>query len=65
MTPILRIAFGPIIRHSLTGLSGILVARGLPGLDGGTVANLSDLALAGVAALAALGWSIREKKSVK
>lgn len=65
MTPILRNAVAPLIRHSLTVLSGFLVARGLPGLDGGTVANLSDLALAGLTALAALGWSIRDKNAAK
>ena len=65
MTPILRTAIGPLIRHSLTVLSGFLVARGLPGLDDGTVANLSDLALAGFTALAALGWSIWDKKAAK
>ncbi|MBE2179155.1 MAG: hypothetical protein IAE97_01670 [Chthoniobacterales bacterium] len=65
MTSILRIALGPLIRHSLTVLSGVLVARGLPALDGGTVANLSDLALAGVTALTAVGWSIGEKKARK
>jgi hypothetical protein len=65
MTPILRTTVAPIIRHALTILSGFLVARGLPGLDDGTVANLSDLALAGFTALAALGWSIYDKKAAK
>jgi hypothetical protein len=65
MTPMLRTAAGPIVRHSLTVLSGFLAARGLPGLDEGTVANLADIALAGIAALAAVGWSLWDKADTR
>ena len=52
----------PFIRHGLTVLSGVLVARGLPGLDEGTVANLTELTLGGAALLLGLGWSLIEKR---
>lgn len=52
---------GPLIRHALTVASGYLAAQGLPGLADGTVANLTDLAIAAVSLLVALAWSYAEK----
>lgn len=54
MTPYL----GVVARHGLTALSMLLVARGLPGLDDSTVANLSSVA-AGVLGMGiSAGWGL-------
>lgn len=46
-----------VMRHGLTAASGYMVAKGLPGLEDGTVANLAALG----AGLAGMGWSFAEK----
>lgn len=56
MSPLLAQALGSLIRHALTYLAGLLVARGLWTQD-----EAASYVGAAVAALLALGWSLWSK----
>lgn len=63
MNNTLRTLISPLIRHGLTLLSGWLAARGLPGITEATASNVTELAVAGIAAGLAIGWSLLDKRN--